>query len=489
MDKNSYGKILRKLLTFSDVKFLVLANYLGYDVSYISKWCNGKKLPTEKSIEGINNNISVYLASEIFEQKKVSDFLRKFNVDKDEKEITNTILENIINEILEKNYKDCFKKEKSESKIFLNREAIKKDFINRLANILSDKDDKVEICICLDIISKDCEFIFSKILQYKAPNTKININVGIDLARIEKKDFTYLQKIYLVMNKFSELNINLYDMKDIGHLNFIIIENKIGFLFSLDNSNRIRVMLEIKDVDELQRIFTIFKNSQTKNSLVLSFMDTETILKNLYRTKFYLGNNFNFFLSMGFEFFLPPSVLKNILEFAKENGYKDEDIYLVKKLIIAWDEAFEKASANFFVLKSSLMNYLQERKICVGNIEYIMSIEEIEEHYNYLKGIMQENKNIKFYLFDDESETRNIEFKISIFCNESHGYFKNVDELKNMEKAGIFVITNDTFLDGMNGMFRSLLDYKECKEYSFEAIDESWNKYKNIMLRLLELGN
>lgn len=489
MDKNSYGKVLRSLLTFSNVKFLILANHLGYDVSYISKWCNGKKMPTEKSIGEINARISSYLAKEILEQNKVKEFLKKFNINKKIEEITIFVLENIINEILEKSYDECFEKEKIDSKIFMNREAIKKDFISRLSNLLLDKSENFEIFICLDIISKDCEFVLSKILQYKSSGTNITVNAGLDLYSIKEKNFSYLQKVYLTMNKFSELKIELYDLKDIGHLNFILIENNVGFLYSLDNSERIRMLVETTDNEELQKMLNIFKNSQTKNTLLLTFMHTETILKNLYRTKFYLGDNFNFFLSMGFEFFLPPSVLQNILTFAEKKSYKKEDIHLIKKLIIAWDETFEKSTANFFVLKSALMNYLQERKICIANIEYIMSMEEIEEHYNYLKDIMKKNKNIKFYLLDDTLETMNFEFKISIFCNETNGYFKNILGLKNSQKDGISVMTNQKLIDGMNGLFKNFIELEECKEYTFEAIDEIWNKYRKIMIRLLELND
>lgn len=69
-----YGDVLKNLLSFSNTKFIILGNYLGYDVSYISKWCNNVKLPSEKSIKEINEQISSLISEEIIQQKKVDSF-------------------------------------------------------------------------------------------------------------------------------------------------------------------------------------------------------------------------------------------------------------------------------------------------------------------------------------------------------------------------------------------------------------------------------
>ena len=34
-----YGELLKTLIKFTDIKMSTVADNLGYDVSYISKWC------------------------------------------------------------------------------------------------------------------------------------------------------------------------------------------------------------------------------------------------------------------------------------------------------------------------------------------------------------------------------------------------------------------------------------------------------------------
>ena len=46
-----FGDLLRQLLDLCDVKMYVLAQELGYDKSYLSKWINNAKLPSEKNID------------------------------------------------------------------------------------------------------------------------------------------------------------------------------------------------------------------------------------------------------------------------------------------------------------------------------------------------------------------------------------------------------------------------------------------------------
>lgn len=57
----NYSHLLKQLLQFSDTKAIILANVLGYDISYISKWCNGAKIPSAKNLHVIHKKMSALL--------------------------------------------------------------------------------------------------------------------------------------------------------------------------------------------------------------------------------------------------------------------------------------------------------------------------------------------------------------------------------------------------------------------------------------------
>lgn len=63
-----FGDIIRQLLNICHIKMTALSFYLGYDVSYISKWISGTKYPTYESIERICDGIAQYCCDNSSEQ-------------------------------------------------------------------------------------------------------------------------------------------------------------------------------------------------------------------------------------------------------------------------------------------------------------------------------------------------------------------------------------------------------------------------------------
>ena len=51
--RNRFGKCLRTLIEKHEVKEQALADAINYNVTYISKWFNGAKLPSEKNVDRI----------------------------------------------------------------------------------------------------------------------------------------------------------------------------------------------------------------------------------------------------------------------------------------------------------------------------------------------------------------------------------------------------------------------------------------------------
>lgn len=45
---NKFGKLLKAYMKANNVKEQSLAEVLRYDATYVSKWINGSKLPSEK---------------------------------------------------------------------------------------------------------------------------------------------------------------------------------------------------------------------------------------------------------------------------------------------------------------------------------------------------------------------------------------------------------------------------------------------------------
>ena len=65
-----FGSTLRQILNICHIKMTPLADQLGYDVSYISKWISGKKSPSENNIEQICTSIARYCTDSATEKER-----------------------------------------------------------------------------------------------------------------------------------------------------------------------------------------------------------------------------------------------------------------------------------------------------------------------------------------------------------------------------------------------------------------------------------
>ena len=80
MISDGYASTLKKLIAFTQAKFIALADVVGYDVSYVNKWSNGTKLPSSRYVERINEDMGQYFAELIVKQKKEDKFFKSFPI-------------------------------------------------------------------------------------------------------------------------------------------------------------------------------------------------------------------------------------------------------------------------------------------------------------------------------------------------------------------------------------------------------------------------
>lgn len=80
MISDGYASTLKRLITFTQAKFISLADVVGYDVSYVNKWSNGTKLPSSRYVERINEEMGQYFAELITKQKKEAKFFKTFPI-------------------------------------------------------------------------------------------------------------------------------------------------------------------------------------------------------------------------------------------------------------------------------------------------------------------------------------------------------------------------------------------------------------------------
>ena len=68
----TFGQTLRKFMDCVNMKQSQLAEYLDYDVSYISRWCNDLKLPSVRSNSELFRKIIRFILKDCTDQHHVA---------------------------------------------------------------------------------------------------------------------------------------------------------------------------------------------------------------------------------------------------------------------------------------------------------------------------------------------------------------------------------------------------------------------------------
>jgi hypothetical protein len=398
-------------------------------------------------------------------------------------------LEKVIFELLNDTYFKNSAFDDSPQSVFLTgADTIKAFLEENIRNEIVAATREIDIFMSLDITTVAGAAILGLYSKMKKEDIRINITATFSVENNQNNNHERLGQAFILMNKFYNLGLELYDAKDFQNFNTICVNNKALYLFSLKSDGSFESIAHSKNKTQITKIHDTIRNMTARKTKLLGNKDTDLLIREAFRTNFYTNSSFNFLIINGFEFFLPPCVINNIMKFAEENNFSKADLFNMRKLMITWDEMFKDAAINFFILKSAIFKSFQNRKIFLMNVEYKMSPLELKMHYPYFVNIAKANDKISFYLIDDEKLGLDpTECRIFIGCNNDTVFLKNIQKLHKKEMDFFSIITNNRLVCDINLIFEEMKRSPYCRKVTIEEIETSWEKYKNMLFRIMEI--
>ncbi len=223
--------------------------------------------------------------------------------------------------------------------------------------------------------------------------------------------------------------LTFYDDPLMRSLNTIVVKDHMAILCALDQYSRILTATVITDLEKGQSDLHPYPAGFPYSKPDASCHRIRRVLPvRLPHRFFYALDNFQIFLTRGFEYLLPEECWESITRTARERDGDEFMARLVSQLQITWEEIFEKGSIDFFVLKSSLMRYMEDGEIIFTDVVYNMTAEERKFHIQKVLNITKKNPNIRFYVIDDEllPSVQHL-LHTSVFNNRKKLFLKNPD--------------------------------------------------------------
>lgn len=485
---SDYGELLKKLIKFTDMKMSAAADIAGYDISYISKWCNKSKLPAARVAGTINRNLAKAFADEINYQNELDNFCSEFSVSVKADQLETyiyTILKDAFKNSMTYNDTQIKKNVIHHARVLVNRYEIM-DYITReLPQTIYSSSEPVDVLCTLDI----CSMMKKDTADYEPePDMRapVKVKIGINMSNMSKWDYLPL---YSFINKYHYISFDFYDNINFGDQNLIIVKNKAAVLCSIDQFGKITLAVVITDPEKVQKIYEKALSLFKINHLLIMATTAKEMMQTGYRSNFYAYGEFQMFLARGCEFFLPPDIIDSIIKSSYEQGFDEYMERFFRKLIVTWDDIFTKEKSDFFILKSTLLKYIEDGEIYFTDVLHKMSVEERKAHIDHVLEICSKNENLNFYVIDEEKIQYSQQLiNFSLFNNHKKLFMKNIKRFHSNFGPQFYSILNESLINDISDCMEQLKEVSAVTAYSSQSLPEFMERYGGMVYRMLSLS-
>ncbi len=480
---------MKHFIRFTNSKLNSIANITGYDVSYISKWCNQSKLPSTKTYISINSKLSKIFAEEILNQDLFDDFCSEFEIETTPVQLQNCInllLKNTFKATLESQDKKTSDKQKNQTEVFIGQSDISNFINSTFFEIIMNSTEPIEMLCTMDV-SRLVSFLnYNTNNVCPRPTSQIFAKVGLSLDTMDDKA---LLNLYYFINKYHNVFFDFFDNSTFKESNLIVIKNKMAILASLNSNGNFEMLSVITDLEKVDAIFTNTSSLFKMNHLLILPMTSKEMVMGGYRSNFYALNNYQIFLAKGFEYLLPQNLIDSVVKAAYEQGYDGSMEKMLRKLLGLWEELFNYETLDFFMMKTDLIKYLEDGEFYCTDIIYRMSIEERKAHIERVIEICDLNPKINFYIIEDETISYpNKHALFSIYNNNSKLFLKNTKSFYDSIGPQFYGVLNENLIEKISMGMESLKKANCCYHFSASSLREFKEKYRVMIDRIMSLS-
>ena len=471
-----YRQAFKTLVDLTNTKLSTIAFTLGYDISYISKWNSGRKLPSSKNIYTINRKLSTLFAKAIVEEDKIDDFFLAFNLNnkeiltKESKKALEVLIYKLLNEAYMNSNQDLPMDKVSNTNLIFKNSSIDKELKEILEKTLGKK-KKVDIWATFDINSH-----FAQILLQVGKNLDKDVEFNIHLL-CKKEDLEYFDILKNITDN-SRINMELYEDPGLDY-NFILVRDTAYFI--LREEAAFSFLTHGEELDTLFEITSFIMGLFKDLNKIIIFSQPEELAKSSYRKYFYSDSDFLFLSNYGFEFLLPNPIIDRIIQ--KIDDEKDFKKAEAENIKLLWEELFADAEINFLTTRTGLLKYFETGEIYYCSIRARLSIEEIEAHLNNIISVMKKNKNINFYIIKDNRTLQAMGLdKFNFFISENNMFFKKIDEDGRLTSTSL--VTDSKIHHKIHDRLEEIMESSYSQKYEVDDLEKLFHKYAQVFKKM-----
>ena len=398
-EKNRFSLLVEQLMSAANLKNTVIAQALQYDVSYISKWLNGRSIPAKKSADEILLGISHCVVEELTGDN-LENVCQDYGVNSSE-DLEQAIYDNLkIEYEYVSNLKDTigsYVAPKTSYYAFLPMP----EFVSKMQHPALRKVKSLDVVASMDIISVNREYrlmmmqIDERYMRRGMDFPKVHFSLAIDLEIGEHDCFHDCIFLVNALTSGSHINLDLYGCsQSYGKIIFAVKDTYAisGMLF--DKNSCVAVM--ISEEEEIrQALYVKAKALCVRERLLFRRTPMQEMIADDRYTQSLLSPNIRMLLGRMQEYFLPPGLFDEIISKGYVFGNPDRYALKLKKIYELTQNLLNKSKLKLMISESALFSLSISGELDFFNQKVILTVDQRMEYLKHMLSIIENNQDIQ----------------------------------------------------------------------------------------------
>ncbi|MEG1311669.1 MAG: hypothetical protein RR942_08400 [Romboutsia sp.] len=460
--EKEFGKLIEKLIHFSEQKNYSLAVELGYDVSYISKWINSIMVPASKNIKIICKKTANFII-ESSSNSAINDMIEYFEVKiysddhKEKEEILKKAIENNLNKaytfsVNKLNKKSITNKqgEDENSILCVNPSLIKKYLDTEFKTLTNEKDDIDSIVIAnLFSLNKEDKIHLAAIrkgIPKKHLNKKSKIKFLVSFDENVIKDIIFDMILFInMLTNYNTQKFEMYSCKFSPYSLITVVKDKFVHSALYGDDNRCIFTNTSKNKDVVDDMYDTLENIlHNKSTITFNNKSSKEIILDKNYIQYIISKEIELVMGKVNELFMPSELF---LEIGKMVFGDSENVMReLNQIDTVLQNATYKSDIKVFMYEAGLRDYISTGNMSFFNTPITLTLPQRQKHIEYMEKLFSQNKNIDIKLMDGNLIT---DFKNntnpSIWISKNTSFIKIEDDID----LGKYLLIKDMKLDAI----------------------------------------
>lgn len=378
--KKEFGEALKDLMRQTGLKEKDLANHINYDITSISKWVNGAKLPSSRNGEEIIAALSDCFAQNGMERLETGKILERLQI------AWKTDM--LYQEMAVRS---------QESLSFVDD---RKDFFELLrkvfCRIAAVNEGHIEIRATFDVL-KLLGRRFYELLQ-ELPSLgmrSVHLKMCMDMEEAGKDYRMYCETLLNTVSGYEDAEITIVqEEKDTP---WILMAGEYLYVQLLYPSRDDFAACFSMDKKITERFGFLCGEILEKGDKILTCASPENLRRTNVQLDSYSSSRQRLFFNEAPAMLLPPGVMDDLIQGSENKSYKE---YL-RKLKRVFREYTFRAHVDLVLFSSVISDYVMTGELSLGNVAHHLTREQVSAHINYMAQCLEENPDFHLFVMKD----------------------------------------------------------------------------------------